>query len=79
MSSRGLITYELAKLLAKILSPHVGNIGHALKNSAEIVSELSNLTLGSIDVLKYFAVTALFMKVQVEEVALQSFPFEIIL
>ena len=67
VASRGSITYELAKLLAQILSPLVGKNGYALKNSAEMVEELGNLTLGSEDVLVSFDVTALFTKVPVDK------------
>ena len=67
VASRGSITYELAKLLAQIVSPLVGKNGYALKNSAEMVEELSNITLGSEDVLVSFDVTALFTKVPVDK------------
>ena len=67
VASRGSITYELAKVLAQILSPLVGQNGYALKNSAEMVKELSNLTLGDTDVLVSFDVTALFTKVPVDK------------
>ena len=67
VASRGSITYELAKLLAMILSPLVGKNGYALKNSAAMVEELSLLTLSETDVLVSFDVTALFTKVPVDK------------
>ena len=67
VASRGSITYELAKLLAQILSPMVGKNEYALKNSATMVDELSNITLCETDVLVSFDVTALFTKVPVDK------------
>ena len=65
VASRGSITYELARHLAAILSPLVGNNGFALKNSAAMVKDLGEITLGDNDVLTSFDVTALFTKVPV--------------
>ena len=67
VASRGSITYELAKHLADILSPLVGKNGYSLKNSASMVEELGNITLGKNDVLTSFDVTALFTKVPVNK------------
>ena len=67
VASRGSITYEVAKYVANILSPLVGKNGYALKNSAAMVDDLSNITLGDSDVLVSFDVTALFTKVPVDK------------
>ena len=66
VASRGSITYNLAQMIAQILSPLVGKNGYALKNSAAMVQELSQLTLKESDVLVSFDVTALFTKVPVD-------------
>ena len=50
-----------------ILSPIVGKNGYALKNSADMVSSLSNSTLQEEYILVLFDVTALFAKVPVDK------------
>ncbi len=46
VASRGYVTYEIAKLLAHILSPLVHQNLHCLKNSAELVEVLSSRSVG---------------------------------
>ena len=65
MASRGSITYNVARLVADLLSPLVGQNGYALKNSADLVKQLSELVLDESEVLISFDVTALFTCVPV--------------
>ena len=67
VASRGSITYGIARHVADLLSPLVGKNGYALKNSADLVSSLSNCTLQEDDILVSFDVTALFTKVPVDK------------
>ena len=67
IASTGSITYQVARHVADILSPLVGKNGYALKNSAEMVKDLGEHTLGDTDVLVSFDVTALFTRVPVNK------------
>ena len=67
VASRGSITYNLAAFVAGILSPLMGQNGHSLKNSSEMVRELRDCQLDETDVLVSFDVTALFTSVPVDQ------------
>ena len=67
VASRGSITYDVARFVADILAPIVGKNGYALKNSADLVKQLSNCQLDEDDVLVSFDVTALFTCVPVDK------------
>ncbi len=67
VASRGSITYETAKFVARILAPLVGKNGFSLKNSSEMVRELRECTLDETDVLVSYDVTALFTSVPVDQ------------
>ncbi len=45
VASRGSLTYKVAKHIARILAPIVGRNGYALKNSADLVSQMKDCTL----------------------------------
>ena len=62
MASNGSITYSVARHVADILLPLVEKNGYTLKNSADMVSSLSNCTLQKDDFLVSYDVTALFAK-----------------
>ena len=67
IASTGSLTYQVARHVADILAPLVGNNGYALKNSAEMVKDLGESQLGDTDVLVSFDVTALFTRVPVDK------------
>ena len=67
VASRGSITYNVARLLADILSPLVGHSEHHIQNSADLVKKLSNITLLPEECLVSYDVTALFTSVPVKE------------
>lgn len=58
-------TYKLAKHLASLLQPHVGNTEHHVKNSRHFVEILGGIHLNSNDILVSFDVESLFTKVPV--------------
>ena len=60
VASRGSITYAIACKVADILAPLVGKNGLALKNSADLVTQLNDLQLDEDEMLVSFDVTALF-------------------
>ncbi len=64
--SRGCVTYQIAKLVADILSPLVTWNPYCLKNSAELVDVLSSVVLDEDDIMVSFDVTALFISVPVD-------------
>ena len=45
VASRGSITYHVARKVADILAPMVGNNGYALKNSSDLVTQMSEVEL----------------------------------
>ena len=67
VASRGSITYNLARYIADTLSPLMGRNGYSLKNSAEMVKELREVTLDEDDILISFDVKALFTSVPVDQ------------
>ena len=67
VASRGSITYDTAKHVAKILAPLVGKSDRHLQNSQDLVSKMSKFTLGPNECLVSYDVTALFTSVPVEE------------
>ena len=44
MSSVGSVTYQAARFIADIIAPLVGSSPHHLKNSADFVSKVMNLS-----------------------------------
>ena len=67
VASRGSITYNSARLLADILGPLVGRTPQFLKNSTELVNELSKFNIAPDESLVSYDVTALFTSVPVQE------------
>ena len=62
------ITYHLARHLADLLKPLVGQSTAHIKNSKDLVTKISEITLEDGEVLTSFDVTALFTSVPGEEV-----------
>ncbi|XP_072028106.1 uncharacterized protein [Amphiura filiformis] len=66
VSSIGSVCYSLARFLADLLSPLVGNSPHHIQNSQDFVSKLQTLKLDEAEVLTSYDVTALFTSVPVD-------------
>ena len=67
VACRGSISYDVAKFTADIISPLVGQSGHHLQNSKDLVDKLQNFQLESGEVLVSYDVTALFTCTPVQE------------
>ena len=67
VACRGSISYDVAKFTADITSPLVGQYGHHLQNSKDLVDKLQNFQLESGEVLVSYDVTALFTCTPVQE------------
>ena len=65
VSSRGPITYGVAKELAYIIKPLVGQSPHHLKNTQHFVQQLQGKRLEPGEVITFFDVKALFTSVPV--------------
>ena len=76
VSSRGSVTHEVAKVLAKILKPLVGKSPHCVSSTKEFVERVSKVTLHPGECLCSYVVTALFTSVPVDLAlkALQDLP-----
>ena len=62
MNTIGSPTYDLAKYLAGILKPLVGNTSSFIKDSSTFVEMISNLTLEPEDIMVSFDVVSLLQK-----------------
>ena len=67
VSTIGSPTYRLAKELARILAPLVGNSGHSVKNSKAFVDRIRNMETLPQDLLASFDVTSFFTQVPVDD------------
>ena len=66
VSSRGLVTYGVAKVLHKILKPLVGRSPHHIHSTQDFVEQANKVTLLPGECLSSYDVTALFTSVSVE-------------
>ena len=66
VSSRGSVTYGLAKVLAKILKPLVGKSLHQMQSTNDFVDRVRKVTLQPGECLCSYDVTALFTSVPVD-------------
>ena len=66
VSRRGLVTYRVAKVLAKILKPLVGKSPHHIHSTQDFVEQDNKVTLLPGECLSSYDVTALFTSVPVE-------------
>ena len=66
VSSRGLVTYGVAKVLHKILKPLVGRPPHHIHSTQDFVEQANKVTLLPGECLSSYDVTALFTSVSVE-------------
>ena len=66
VSSRGLVTYGMAKVLTKILKPLVGNSSHHIHSTQDFVEQANKITLLPGECLSSYDVSALFTPVPIE-------------
>ena len=66
VSSRGSITYEVAKELAGILKPLVGSSPHHIKNTGDFIQQIKQVKLQADEIITSYDVSALFTSVPIE-------------
>ena len=66
VSSRGSVTYGVAKVLSKILKPLVGKSPHHIQSTSDFVNKAKKITLQLGDCLTSYDVTAPFTSVPIE-------------
>ena len=66
VSSRGSISYEVAKELARILKPLVGSSPHHIKNTGGFLEHVKHVTLQANETITSYDVSALFTSVPIE-------------
>ena len=66
VSSRGSISYEVAKELSRILRPLVGKSPHHIKNTGDFVQQVRGIKLQPIECITSYDVSALFTSVPIE-------------
>ena len=67
LSSRGSISYEVAKELARILKPLVGSSPHHSKNTGDFIQQIKEVKLQADEIITSYDVSALFTSVPVED------------
>ena len=68
ISSRGSVTYRVAKVIAKIFKPLVGKLPHHIQSTRDFVSKIREVTLLPGEFLSSYDVTALFTSVPIDPV-----------
>ena len=66
VSSRGSVTYGVAKVIAKILKPLVGNLPHHIQSTSDFVNKVREITLLPGECLTSYDVTTLFTSVPID-------------
>ena len=66
VSSRGSISYEVAKELSRILRPLVGKSPHHIKNTGDFVQQVRGIKLQPTECITSYDVSALFTSVPIE-------------
>ena len=66
MSNRGSVTYEVAKVLTKILKPLVGRSPYHIHSTQDIIKQANKVAILPGECLSSYSVTALFTSVPVE-------------
>ena len=66
VSSRGSISYEVAKALARILKPLVGSSPHHIKNTGDFIEQIKQVKLQAEETITSYDVSALFTSVPIE-------------
>ena len=67
VSSRGSISYEVAKELARILKPLVGSSPHHIKNTGDFIQQIQEVKLQPDEIITSYDVSALFTSVPIED------------
>ena len=60
VSSRGSVTYGVAKVLSKVLKPLVGKSPHHIQSTGDFVAKAKRLTLQSVEFLSSYDVTTFY-------------------
>ena len=66
ISSRGSVTYGVAKVISKVLKPLVGKCPHHIQSTGDFVSKAKRLTLQMGECLSSYDVTSLFTSVPID-------------
>ena len=66
ISSRGSVTYGVAKVISKVLKPLVGKSPHHIQSTGDFVSKAKRLTLQMGECLSSYDVTSLFTSVPID-------------
>ena len=66
VSSRGSVTYEVAKVLSKVLKPLVGKSPHHIQSTGDFVNKAKRFTLQLGECLSSYDVTSLFTSVPID-------------
>ena len=66
ISSRGSVTYGVAKVISKVLKPLVGKSPHHIQSTGDFVSKTKRLTLQTGECLSSYDVTSLFTSVPID-------------
>ena len=66
LSTRGSISYEVAKELSRILQPLVGSSPHHIKNTGDFVQQLKGITLQASEDIVSYDVSACFTSVPID-------------
>ena len=66
VSSRGSVTYEMAKIIAKILKLLVGKSPHHIQSTSDFINKVREITLLPGECLTSYDVTALFTSVPID-------------
>ena len=66
VSSRGFVTYVVAKVIAKVLKPLIGKLPHHIQSTSDFVSKVREVTLLPGECLSSYNVTALVTSVPID-------------
>ena len=66
VSSRGSVTYRVAKVLSKVIQPLVGKSPHHIQSASDFVSKAKGFTLQLGECLSSYDVTSLFTSVPID-------------
>ena len=66
VSSRGLVTYGVAKVLSKVLKPLVGQSPHHIQSTGDFVNKAKGFTLQAGECLSSYDVTSLFTSIPID-------------
>ena len=67
VSSRGSVTYGVAKVIAKVLKPLVGKLSHHIQSTSDFINKVREVTLLPGECLNSYDVTALLTSVPIDQ------------